>query len=71
MMMMMIMMTKLSIHEKTCCEVSCSSTACDWTTGTKRSHCDSIQLTDKQAVSHSSGDVIVESAFISRKARSS
>jgi len=27
--------------------LSCSSTACDWTTGRKRSHSDSIQLTDK------------------------
>ena len=54
--------------------VSCSSTACDWTTGRKRSqpsHSDSTQLTDKYAVSHSSGDVIVESALRSCKARSS
>ena len=34
--------------------------------GRKRSHNDSIQLTDKQAVSHSSSDVIVESALRSK-----
>ena len=32
----------------------------------KRSHNDSIQLTDKQAVSHSSSDVIVESELRSK-----
>ena len=54
--------------------MSCSSKACDWTTGRKRSHSNSIQLTDKWAdVSHSSGrpNVIVESALRSCKARSS
>ena len=48
--------------------LSCSSTACDLTTGRKRSHSDSTQLTDKEAVSHGSGDVIVESALRSCKA---
>jgi len=37
----------LSISEKACFQVSCSSTACDWLTVRKRSHSDSIQLTDK------------------------
>ena len=35
--------------------LSCSQTACDWTTGRKRSHSDSIQLTAKWG---SSGDNI-------------
>ena len=37
----------LSISEKACFQVSCSSTACDWLTVRKRSHSDSIQLADK------------------------
>ena len=41
--------------------MSCSSAACDWTTERKRSHSNSTQLT---AVSHSSGDVIAESAHL-------
>jgi len=49
--------------------MSCSSTACGWMTGRERSHSDSNQLTDKLAVSHSSGYVIVESAIRSHKAR--
>jgi len=49
--------------------VSCSTTACGWMTGRERSHSDSNQLTDKLAVSHSSGYVIVESALRSHKAR--
>ena len=38
---------ELSIYEKACCQVPCSCIACDWTTGKKRSHSDSIQITDK------------------------
>ena len=38
---------KSSISENACCQVSCSSTACDWTTWRKRSHSNSNQLTDK------------------------
>jgi len=33
-----------SISKKACCQVSCSSRACDWTTGRKRSHGNSNQL---------------------------
>ena len=39
----------ISISEKACCQVSCSATACDWTTGRKRSHTNCNQLTDKWA----------------------
>ena len=49
--------------------MSCSTTACGWMTGRERSHSDSNQLTDKLAVSHSSGYVIVESALRSHRAR--
>jgi len=49
--------SSLSLHillsftsEKACCQVSCSSTACDWTTGRKRSHSNSNKLTDKWGV---------------------
>ena len=49
--------SSLSLHillsftsEKACCQVSCSSTACDWTTGRKKSHSNSNKLTDKWGV---------------------
>jgi len=40
----------VSTSEKACCQVSCSSTACDWTTGRKRSHSNSNQPRDKWGV---------------------
>jgi len=56
-----------SISEKECRHrVVFLYKACEWTTGRKRSHSDSTQLTVS-----SSGDVIVESALRSCKARSS
>ena len=41
--------TVRSISEKACCQVSCSSTTGDWTTGRKTSHSNSNQLKDKWA----------------------
>ena len=60
-----------AISENRVVNMSCSSKACDRMTESKRSHSNPNQLTEKQAVSHSSGDVIVECALRSRKARSS
>jgi len=59
-----------SISEKRVVNMSCSSTACGWMTGRERSHSDSNQLTDKLAVSHSSGYVIVESVIVESALRS-
>jgi len=59
----------MSHRKRRVVNVSCSSTACGWMTGRERSHSDSNQLTDKLAVSHSSGYVIVESELRSHKAR--
>jgi len=51
-----------SISEKVCYQVSCSPKACDWTTGRKRSHSNSNQLTDKYVVVRKIENVVVSSS---------